>query len=347
MLTQLNGLLTWWQKQMWDLIPTSLRPDGYFRRRLLIVTAETTDASVVGLSLEGRGGVTSLGRHGLGSSLHTALGRVSKRLRRRTVLEVPAGCLLERQVILPLSAERDVRRVVGYEMDRFTPFRADELMWACTIGRRDVDHKRIYVRVRIVPLTQVQPILDALIQAGLVPDRIRAAGGGQLDGIPILANGPRREWVGPRTLAALWIGCTVLGMIAAALPFLVQSVAQDGVEARIAAMRPYAIEAENLRKVIASGTTTADVIAAARTQEGNPLRSVALLTETLPDDTHLTLLTIHQHKLSISGRSASAARLIGTLAAHPLMRNPTFIAPVVRDEGNNGEMFSIRVEVGP
>jgi general secretion pathway protein L len=136
-------------------------------------------------------------------------------------------------------------------------------------------------------------------------------------------------------------------MIAAALPFLVQSVAQDGVEARIAAMRPYVIEAENLRKVIASGTTTADVIAAARTQEGNPLRSVALLTETLPDDTHLTLLTIHQHKLSISGRSASAARLIGTLAAHPLMRNPTFIAPVVRDEGNNGEMFSIRVEVGP
>jgi general secretion pathway protein L len=66
----------------------------------------------------------------------------------------------------------------------------------------------------------------------------------------------------------------------------------------------------------------------------------------LPDDTYLTLLTITQRKLSISGRSASAARLIGALAANPALRNPTFAAPVVRDETNGGEMFSIRVEVG-
>ena len=62
----------------------------------------------------------------------------------------------------------------------------------------------------------------------------------------------------------------------------------------------------------------------------------------LPDDTHLTTLSLWQRKLTISGRSAAAARLIGAMAAQPLIHNPAFAAPVIRDEDNGGEKFSIR-----
>jgi general secretion pathway protein L len=86
-------------------------------------------------------------------------------------------------------------------------------------------------------------------------------------------------------------------------------------------------------------------IAAARVQAGAPLHSIAVLTDVLPDDTHLTTLGLRQRRLTISGRSAAAARLIGAMAAQPLIHNPVFAAPVIRDEDNGGEKFSIRADL--
>ena len=312
-----------------------------------MVTANTTDATEVELRLQGRGGHIALGRYTLDTGLGTALTGVSKRLRRAAVLRVPAGLLLERQVILPLSAELDLRRVVAHEMDRLTPFRADQVLWDCATVQRDKKRGQIHVRVTVVSRMQVQPLLDALRQSGLMPTRIETTTGLEpMRTISITGDGQKRPWAGPRALGWLQGSFALLAITAVALPFILQTVAGDRIEARIAAMRPQVTEAEGLRKLIASGTTTTDVITAARNQVGSPLQSLALLTEMLPDDTYLTQLALRQRKLSISGRSAGAARLIGALAANPLLRNPAFAAPVIRAETNGAEAFSIHVEVG-
>ena len=39
-------------------------------------------------------------------------------------------------------------------------------------------------------------------------------------------------------------------------------------------------------------------------------------------------------------------RLIGAMAAHPLIQSPAFVAPMIRDETTGAEMFSIRAEPG-
>ena len=38
---------------------------------------------------------------------------------------------------LPLAAERDPERVLGYEMERLTPFGAEEVFWAFAVQLRD------------------------------------------------------------------------------------------------------------------------------------------------------------------------------------------------------------------
>jgi general secretion pathway protein L len=141
-------------------------------------------------------------------------------------------------------------------------------------------------------------------------------------------------------------GCGVLAVAAVALPFIVQSIAWTGIDARIEAMRPQVALAEALRKQIADNATLPHTLAAARVQAGAPLHSIAVLTDVLPDDTHLITLSLRQRKLTISGRSAAAARLIGAMAAQPLIHNPAFAAPVIRDEDNGGEKFSIRADLG-
>jgi len=71
-----------------------------------------------------------------------------------------------------------------------------------------------------------------------------------------------------------------------------------------------------------------------------------MLTEALPDDTWLTSLTLHQRKLTLEGQSAVATRLIATLAATPRLRNPSFAAPVLRND-QQVDLFAIQAEVGP
>jgi general secretion pathway protein L len=345
----LTDYFNWWKEQMRDLVPASLRPSsGRGWRRTLAIVSEAPNLSTVELFLQGRNGETSLGRHELNSAgLREALARVPRALRTTSVLRVSPDLLLEREITLPLAAEHDLKRVVAYEMDRLTPFRTDEVFWSCLAGKRDPARNRLHVRVTVVPYLRVEALLAALLQAGLAPARIAAGGAAEPQRIiPLTDDRPTHRWFGPRADAYALGGCGVLVAVAVALPFILQSVASARLDTRIEAIRPQVMEAEKLRKKITIGATTADAIAAARNQLGTPLQSIALLTDLLPDDTYLTALNVRQRKLTISGRSAAAAKLIGAMAANPQIHNPAFTAPVIRDETNGGEMFSIRAELG-
>ena len=73
---------------------------------------------------------------------------------------------------------------------------------------------------------------------------------------------------------------------------------------------------------------------------------LAAATRILPDDTYLIEIELRQRKVTLSARSADAARLIGALASDPEFRNPGFSAPVTRLEALRAELFTINAEVG-
>ena len=90
-----------------------------------------------------------------------------------------------------------------------------------------------------------------------------------------------------------------------------------------------------------------DFIESERDKAGRPLVVLAAATRVLPDDTYLTEMELRQRKVTLTGRSAAAARLIGPLAADGTFRNPGFAAPVTRLESLHTELFTINTEVGP
>lgn len=344
----LAGLIPWWKEQMLDLVPARFRTAGQASRRVLTVVADASGMRAVELFEQGKSGRTSLGRYELsGTALRDVLARLPKARRKSAVLQVSPDLLLQREVELPLAAERDLKRVVAYEMDRLTPFRADEVLWTCVAGRRDTARSRLHVCVTVIPSVRMQPFLAALKLVGLRPVRIEAEGATTgRRAIPLGAEPTHDTRLGARIDACALAVCGGLAVAAAALPFVLQSVAWSGIDAEIEAMRPRVVEAERLRTSIASSATTADAIATARNQVSTPLQAIALLTDALPDDTYLTTLSARHRKLIIGGRSMAAARLIGAMAAHPMLQNPTFTGPVIRDETSGGETFSIRADLG-
>lgn len=343
-----NEFLLWWAQQLRASLPARLVRDGAGpAARGLAVALRLLPGGQHGVEVVARrkGRDAALGCFALDGAGIAALRTAAAGQGAAAVLRLPPELLLEQQVALPIAAERDPERVLHYEMDRITPFTADELFWTWTVERRDRAQGRLHVRLSLVPKARVSPVLDALRQAGLRPAALEAGAPGAVRRIA-LDRPPPARWR-RRGLAVASAACAVLAVAAVAVPFAVQSVRSAEVERRIAALRPRAEEAEALRRRILSSAAGTDVFAEQRARVGDVLATLATLTDVLPDDTFLTELTVRTRIVTVSGQSAGAARLIAALAAERGIRNPAFAAPVTRNEGTRAEGFSIRAEMVP
>ena len=327
----LKEVFDWWIGQMAALVPESLRRSMTASEEFLLVEPEF-----------GRGGAGELGRFALEPASLQAAGELAPRGAVR--LRLPADVLLEKQVTLPAAASRDIDRVLGYEMDRETPFAADEAWWDYEVEQRDRQQGRLVVRLSIIPKAAVESLLSALRGAGIAPGTIEVL---RPDGtrrrIPL--DAPQRHGLalGGRSLSLAAAGCGVLLLAALIVPFVRQAWSLHAVEAEMAALKPSVAEAEGLRRRLQQ-TGVTDVVEAERARLGDPLAVLAAATQLLPDDTHLTEFSMEQRRVTLNGQSPGAAKLIGTFAANPTFKDPAFAAPSTHLDSQHVDTFSIAAE---
>ncbi len=343
----IGNFLSWWGEQLQALLPASLAVATPLDHDALLVSLDD-EAGAVEVALQRRGQASRLGRFTLDGPGIRALKQATTLPGRpaTVMLRLRPAFLLEKHLTLPIAAERELVRVLGFEMDRETPFTVDEVYWDATILERDRRQGRLIVRLSLVPRAPLDDVVRDLAAADLAPTMLA----------PILPDGAMRPialdhigvrsrgWQG-RTVPVLAAATACLALVAIAVPFVRQSVALGEVDARIAALQPAVDEAARLRRQITGGG--GEAIAAERAKLPNPLKILAATTEALPDDTHLTDLSLKNRRLSLIGQSAAAARLLGALAADPGFKDPAFAAPVTKLEANKQEIFSITAEVRP
>jgi general secretion pathway protein L len=350
--TLVREFLAWWAQQLAELLPERLRrPDAAGADALLVVPEGPLDGDPpeIALLLRKRSQVSRLGNFALDGSgvksaqraASTAGGPMPVRLR------LPPGLLLEKHLTLPLAAERELARVVGYEMDRETPFAADEVYWDSAVEQRDRVNGRLKLRLSLVPMAPLLALISGLQQAGLAPTALDAElpeGGYR----PIAVAGTaRRGTFGARAVPAAAFVCAVLALVAASAPFLRQALEFNRIDGRIAELQPAVDEAEGLRRRIEGSTAGADVLAEQRARLGDVLKLLAAATQILPDDTHLTDFTMRQRKLTLNGQSGGSAKLIGALSQDPAFQNPAFSGTQTRNEAAKMDVFSISAEARP
>ena len=348
----LSEYLNWWARHMRQWLPAGLAGgDNGFAHALVIEAVEAQDGSFgrIEAVLRRQRRDRNLGPFDLdGPGLRALQAAVSGRRPPATVLRLPPALLLEREVLLPLAAEREPERVLAYEMDRITPFSSAEVFWTYAAERRDRARGRLHLRLSVVTRVAVQSLLEALGRAGLAPTVLEVpSSAGPVRRIAMQRPDSRRERLARTARIAAASGCAVLAAAAVAVPFARQSAALSRVDRRMEALRPQVAQAEALRRQIAASTASVDVVAAERARVGDALAVLAAVTELLPDDTVLTDFTLRQGKLTISGQSAAAARLIAAMSADPVIRNPDFAASVTRIDNGRADLFSIRAEIAP
>jgi len=341
----IRALFNWWLEQLRGLQPewlgrrTSTRTDG-----LIITPIGPLDhrPDIMSIVVRRGGRETPLGEFKI---TNPQLGTLPGIESMPAILRLVRGDVLEKTVDLPLAAQGELGQVLEFEMDRQTPFSADELYWDHRIEAVDRQRGRVTVRLAMVLRRNLDPFLAVLKRAGIAPSRIEVLGDLSARPLIFIRGGHSHHLVPRRLVWAAAACCAALAVAAAAIPFIRQSIALSQLDREIADARPAAADAEKLRQRIDRLSSNVGFIAGERNKTVPPLDALAAITRLFPDDTYLTGLELRQKKLTMTGRSNASARLIAALAADPLFRNPVFSAPVTRLEASQGEVFSITAEM--
>jgi general secretion pathway protein L len=339
--------LDWWLSQLKDLLPGAGRGTAQRTSAVIVLTplSQPTSAGAVSVRIERRGKPENIGHISLDRGGLEKLRRAAASLGRTppTVIEVPPETVLEKELILPLAAERELDQVLLLAMDRETPFAADEIYWNGEIERRDRSARSMTVRLIMVAKAQIADLIATLSRAGLTPTAMIGVGSDHRRvTIPIdRGTKPRRSIA----VASMSWACGALAAAAIAVPFVQQSIALRQVNDRIEALRPTVDMVERLRDRAVDDRRQIEALAVQRAALGDPLLMLAAVTAAIPDDTWLSTLEYSQGKLRLSGQSKAASHLIGDLSRSAALRNPEFTAPVTRAEDGKVDVFTIAAEM--
>ena len=272
----------------------------------------------------------------LDSANREALTRLLKR--RRLAVVFPSGRTLSCLIDLPIAAERAVRQALRYEVDRRTPFKADDVHLGYRIRERDGAARRLKVEMICAPRRLLDPLRDIAVPAQATVGSLAAdLPTGSVD----LGLGEDRHAAsGPGRIVALgWVLGTAAAIAGLIIPLLRIEAAAGSLEAEVADLRIKAGRAADLEREIAQITAREDALDAFLSGKA-PLTLLAELAGITGDDTYLTSVHFDGNTLQIDGSAASAAAVAEVIEGSPHFRNPTFRTAVI-PSADAGESFSL------
>lgn len=351
--TPLPRFFAWWGRELVALLPA--------RWRALL--AERSDA----LLFEAQNGELVLWRQHVERS--SELGRIAlnepaevqksifKDLRRRIddpnlvqIFCIRSERTLRRTITLPAAAEDNLRQVLAFEMDRQTPFKADQVYYDYRVRARTASERNLQVELTVVPRLQLDQELAVLQASGVQLDGVdcwSAGSGSARMGLNLLPPERRvqRTNYHLRTNLALGAAALVLLITVMQLSLANRASALAAMQDEVAKTQLEAKQVQQLRHTLEDTIGSANFLS--RRKRETPLMVELLndLTKRLPEDTYLERLSVDdKNRIEMQGLSSDASRLIALLQKSEFLTNPSVQGTIQPDPRTKKDRFNITLE---
>lgn len=290
------------------------------------------------------------GRPDLQAKLLRELGRDGSRVSER-VLTLSKDEVLQSRFTLPRAAEENLEEVVRLEIDRVTPFSAEEVYHDYLEPRAGENDQEIEIELFVAPRSSLDPVLARLEALELSPGRVVPRSnreGATFDRLNLLkeARAQDRRMSLPGGLSSVLSLCLVALLVLNVLAwFHGSSAAISEVESSTDALKLRMAEARELRLAIEEMQGDLESLEALRRSLPASLSVLAEVTETLPSSTHLVRYGWRPPKLTLTGYSADAAKLASLLESRPAFEGARFLTAITKDSRSGLERFDLEVEV--
>lgn len=262
-------------------------------------------------------------------------------------LLLPAGNAARATVAVPQAAATRLRDALRYEIDRQTPFAADDVAWDWRVVGDDAAGQAIPVELVAVPHARLSPLLARLREHGV--GELQAVDVASPQGVPLgvnlLAPALREQPVGrwrQRNLVLAGIALALLAS-AAAISLHRERAHARQIEARIAQDRDVARHVAAQRQRLMEMAEAAQRIQSLREQRMPASQWLNGLAQYLPDNSHVERLSLQDGQLHLSGASPQPTRLVPALQSSPLWRDVAMASEVAVMGGGDRYTLSMRL----
>ena len=335
----------WWRSELIGMLPQTWRRHFERRHDTLLLSPSHDE---VRISRRDNGRLEELGR--IDMTLPDATERMAATLEAlkvestRVEVTVAPEKMLVKQIQLPLAAEENLRQVLGFEMQRQTPFRVEQVYFNYRIVARRAQTQQIAVQLSVVPRTVVEEVLNPIVGWDLAPEQ----GDGKSDqGDRVFAFVP--AGAGRQATSGLYRGLLVanLALLVAvvAIPMLQQQRYLDQSLARLAEIRAAATTASNLQQRIDQHQARSRYLFAQKVRQPASVELLEELSARLPDDTWLFRVEVRDGKVHLQGTSTRASALIAELEDSRFLEDVRFASPVTQDGASGRERFHLSASI--
>jgi general secretion pathway protein L len=268
----------------------------------------------------------------------------------RTELVLQPSRFLFRPLELPKRATEYLEGIVRSQIDRLTPWSANEAVYSWT-PPIDATNDRIHLTIAATARAMIAPYLQAIASLGASSIVVATrAPDSQPDAVPMRVFEQRtRSVIDVGRIRTILVGVFVLTGLLAAISIGVEAVVGDNL----------ATEQQDLQRKISARRAamrgSQDVAGASalqmleRRKHTRPSTVVVLeaLSRLLPDHTYVTELRVEGEKLQVVGLTRDAPSLIELIEQSPHFARATFFAATTRSPGEAGERFHIEARINP
>lgn len=348
----LKGFFQWWSGELAFLVPSKLRQALRDRSGRLLFMPDSLGFTVDFYpndeprpTLSKRLDLTD------GSSFQQLLAENPAWEKAEGILLLNRYQVLHKIIYLPLAAQENLQQVVSYELDRYTPFKIDQVYFsAVVLGKTELG--QLQVLLILTPKALLDAQLDILHGWQVQPHRVLSACASeefpQSDTAYNLLPDRYRQKVGKFEQSIHWLLILLMLLLTLAAmiwPVWQESQSVDSLKASIKSLEKQTRAVEAQQQEIDALHAETQKLIDLKQKAPALLPVLDELTKLLPDDTWLTHMQYSDQHMQIQGQSPAASTLIGLLEASPYFNSVSFVSPLTQDKTTGRERFQISMAV--
>ena len=290
----------WWVDELMGMAPPEWR-DRLLKRNFVI--AELTDQGI-------------LYRRESGEPL-------AQKPRGSVKLLMPAGEVLTREADLPILPSSDLKRMVALDLDRLTPFRADQVLFDTEVVSRDEERGRQQVVIGVVPRSAAAKAMERARSNDLHPASIgvvsRSGQRWNLNFLPALRE--TEGGTGARRRAVYWWAAAGLLLVFNLFMLNYRDAGRTNElrEAVESQQGPVTVAMRLRDKVQKEAARRADLLK--QQKQNAPLPVIEAVTQALPDGAWVERFEWNGKTVHIRGFRKDMPNMLAKIEASPLLRN--------------------------
>ncbi|MBQ0757776.1 MAG: PilN domain-containing protein [Amphritea sp.] len=340
-ISALSSAMNWWLGQLGQMLPARIRAGLKQDNLCLLIELQDHQFKI------------STGKQNWTiqapwdkSSLPEPLKHVIAKAQNAT-LSLPEDMTLQTRVSVPRTAKDFINNVVRFEMDRLTPFKADQVYFDTGSITDEPGTEQCCVELYLVPINKLQTALDQLNQLGIAPDRVIPQ---QFlthqDSINLL---PKSDETSVQTrYQRFQVGLSCINLLllitVITLPLIDKQTQVEQLTEEVSQLRIQAEQVFQIREERQTLFEQQQNFIELKQQQSSVLAIIAELTRILPNEVWLNKISMQDKSLRIQGEAGNASELIALLQNSGQLTDVSFFSPITQNPRSGKERFMISAQ---